>query len=83
MISVDEIPKYSGLIYFSQDKYRNFKTIKEAPFIHKNKLNFEDVLCNKFYNYWLNSKIKIKELGWEISDLKEEIDRLKKDKNNL
>jgi len=83
MITVDEIPKYAGLIYFCQDKYQKFKTVKEAPFIHKNKLKFEDVLCNKFYNYWLNSKIKIKELGWEISDLKEEIIRLKKDKEIL
>ena len=56
MIKVEEIPKYAGLIYF--DGY-NLETVKEADFIHKNKLEFEKILCNKFYNYWLNLKQKM------------------------
>jgi hypothetical protein len=79
MIDVKEIPSYAGLMYYDVER-KTIKTIKEAPFIHKTKLKFESTLCVKFYNYWLNAKFKIKELGWEIEDLKKEIDTLKKKK---
>jgi hypothetical protein len=77
LIKVDEIPKYAGLIYFSETTYPKLKIIKQAPFIHKNKLEFENVLCRKFYNYWLNGKNEIMELNRVIEELKLEIKILK------
>jgi hypothetical protein len=66
MIKVEEVPKYAGLMYVPQDDYKGVVTVKEAPFIHKNKLDFESVLCSKFYNYWLEAKQKTIELEYQI-----------------
>lgn len=73
MISVNEIPKYAGLMYVPSDRYRNIITVKEAIFIHKNKLNFENVLCMKFYNYWLEQKRLNRLLNLEIENLKSKV----------
>jgi hypothetical protein len=78
MITVDELPKYAGLFYYGEGKDYScgLKKIKDAPFIHKEALKFESVLCNKFYNYWLNAKI-------EISQLTQELERLKSGSNGI
>ena len=71
LITVDELPKYAGLFYY--EPYTGncgLTKIKDAPFIHKEALKFESVLCNKFYNYWLNSKIEIRQLTQELERLK-------------
>lgn len=54
MIKVNEIPSYAGLMYV--DGY-NLVTIKDAPFIHKDKLKLEEKLCMKFYSRWIDEKI--------------------------
>jgi hypothetical protein len=69
MVTVQEIPSYAGLMYVPTDKFKDIITIKEAPFIHKQKLNFENVLCNKFYHYWLEMKSKVRQLELEIKSL--------------
>jgi hypothetical protein len=68
LVKESEVPVYAGLMYFTR---MDIVTVKEAPFIHKEKMQFENVLCNKFYHYWINSKIKIRELENEIKHLKQ------------
>ena len=70
LIKIEEIPKYAGLFYY--EPYTGncgLTKVKDAPFIHKDILDFEKALCSKFYYYWLNSKN-------EIRTLKNEIERL-------
>lgn len=71
LISVSEVPGYAGLMYVGES---GIYTVKEAPFIHKDKLKFEGVLCNKFYHYWLNAKQRIKELEIDVKSLTEQSD---------
>lgn len=70
LVRVEEVPKYAGLMYVPKEGYKDIITVKEAPFIHKDKLSFEDVLCKKFYYYWLDMKKKVRELENEIEKLK-------------
>lgn len=74
MISLDEVPIYAGLMYVVDGM---IITAKEAPFIHKEKLRFEDKLCHKFYHYWMDSKIKIREMNRDIEYYKNTIKSLK------
>ena len=63
MITESELPDYAGLFYYEGDIYKGncgLIKIKDAPFIHREKLDFEKVLCSKFYNYWLNAKNEIR-----------------------
>lgn len=64
LISLEEIPQYAGLIYINDNN--SLRTIKEAPFIHKDKLNLDKILCKKFYWNWLNTKTKLKEIEKKI-----------------
>ena len=68
LIKPEEIPSYAG--YMSISNGGTITTIKEAPFLHKEKLDFSKNFCFKFYNKWICSKI-------EINSLSREIDRLK------
>lgn len=54
IIDFTEIPKYAGLMTI--DDNGNLKTVKEAPFLHKNILDLEKELCVKFYYYWLKER---------------------------
>lgn len=47
LVSLDEVPKYAGLYYISEDGV--ITTAKRAPFIHKKKHNLNQVLLDKFY----------------------------------
>lgn len=76
MISAYDVPVYAGLMYCNG---YSLETIKEAPFLHKDKLVLDSVLCKKFYHNWLNSKYKVSEMIREIEYLKS----LVKDKNLL
>ncbi len=49
LIKESEIPQYAGLMYSNGTSIR---TVKEAKFIHKEKLKLEEKLCDKFYYYW-------------------------------
>lgn len=75
MISIDEVPSYAGLMYVLNGM---IITAKEAPFIHKEKLRFEDKLCHKFYHYWMDSKIEIMKMNRDIEYYKHTIESLKK-----
>ncbi len=76
IITVDELPSYAGLFYYGEGKDYScgLKKIKDAPFIHKEVLKFESVLCTKFYHYWLDAKIENRELSQELERLKAGID---------
>jgi hypothetical protein len=70
LIGIDEVPQYAGLMYVHEKGYLDIVTVKEAPFIHKERLDFESVLCSKFYAYWLDAKRTIIELESDIKMLK-------------
>ena len=53
LIQKEEVPDYAGLMYVT--KYGAITTIKEPKFIHKEKLDLQKPLCDKFYYYWKNS----------------------------
>lgn len=73
LISVNEIPEYAGLYYF---KNGSLTKIKDAPFLHKEKLKFENDLCHKFYNYWMGLKHETYVRDMEIERLKNENKKL-------
>lgn len=66
LVTILEVPDYAGLYYV--EDYTLMK-VKEAPFIHREKLKFEEVLCHKFYHYWLNEKSKNIDLQSKIEGL--------------
>jgi hypothetical protein len=71
LVTVDELPKYAGLFYYKPYTGNcGLTKIKDAPFIHKEALKFESVLCSKFYNYWLNAKIEIRQLKQKLESMK-------------
>jgi hypothetical protein len=74
LIKVEEIPNYAGLMYVNE---LGVYTIKEAKFLHKEKLNFEKKLCIKFYYYWLNALNSIYHLNKRIEKLEKENNKLK------
>jgi hypothetical protein len=67
LVTADEVPHYSGLIYVLESG--EIKIIKQAPFLHKEKIDLETVLCRKFYYSYLQLKERNKD---------EEIQRLKR-----
>lgn len=56
LIKKSEVPKYAGLLHIKKDG--SIKKIKEAPSLHKLKIDVEPRLCRKFYFYWINCKAK-------------------------
>lgn len=68
LIKIEEIPEYAGLMYVIGDKV---KTVKEAKFIHKEKLDLIKPLCNKFYYYWKNARSANLILEKKINEYKE------------
>lgn len=52
LINVDEVPKYAGLLYVSEDG--TVTQVKKAPFIHKRVLDLKSELLSKFYHQSLN-----------------------------
>lgn len=78
LIKVEEVPKYAGLMYVED---YTVITVKEAPFIHKEKLKFEDKLCHKFYHYWLEQKRQNLDIKSAMKYMEEEIERLKSGSN--
>jgi len=75
MITIDELPPYAGLITYDGG---SITPVKEAPFIHKEKLDFSSVLCGKFYAYWLDARFQVRQLKIENSHLEREVERLNK-----
>jgi len=73
MIKIEELPKYAGLLVY---KNHSINSVKEAPFIHKEKLDFSSILCPKFYNYWIDERVKARQAKNEIDYYKSENERL-------
>jgi hypothetical protein len=63
LIKVEEIPPYAGLIHVVGNE---LITIKEAPFLHKEKLDLRLSLCMKFYYNWCNEKEKNRKLEYKV-----------------
>jgi hypothetical protein len=59
LIKIEEIPSYAGLIHIVGNE---LITVKEAPFLHKEKLDLRLSLCMKFYYNWITEKEKVKKL---------------------
>lgn len=59
LVEKSEVPIYAGLIYAYKDR---LQIIKEAPFIHKRRLDLRNQLCKKFYIYWGESEVTIHRL---------------------
>ena len=53
LIKKEEVPDYAGLMYVTP---MGIVTVKEPKFIHKEKLNLQDKLCDKFYYYWKDAE---------------------------
>jgi hypothetical protein len=80
LISVEEVPAYAGLICV--DDF-SATIVKEAPFIHKEKVKVEERLCMKFYVYWMNARAGARrKRNWE-EQLCNQIAQLKRDINTL
>lgn len=60
LIKKEEVPPYAGLMYI--DDVEHIRTVKEAKFIHKEKLKFESTLCLKFYYYWIDKCNEVRSL---------------------
>lgn len=45
LLDVKEIPKYAGLLEYSEGEITHVKT---APWLHKNKLNYDKILLDKY-----------------------------------
>ena len=56
LIKKEEVPEYAGLMYVTP---MGIVTVKEAKFIHKEKLRLQDKLCDKFYYYWKDAEKSI------------------------
>ena len=69
LIDKKEIPDYAGLLYVTET---NIYRVKEAPFIHKRKLNLDAVLKRKFYYSYLDMKLKLHEAKSDMLFLKEQ-----------
>ena len=70
LISKGDVPEYAGLMYANEF---GVTTIKEPKFIHREKLDLEKPLCDKFYYYWKNmiqdNNILIKEIDRQKKDI--------------
>jgi len=85
MISVGDVPEYAGLIYVN--KTGNSYVVKRAPYIHRNKLNLDRILKEKFYHRYLEYKHKFVMIEREAinllannHELNKELKRYKKPK---
>lgn len=74
IITVDEIPSYAGLMYYD---YPSITPVKEAPFIHKQKLDLSSILVNKFHAYWLKERYEKRMIKTHYDSLVREFEMLK------
>ena len=86
LITPDEIPTYSGLIYV--DELGHAEEVVPAPMLHKEKLEFRTRLCDKFY-YAYRELLTYKEndgvgqLKKQISDLKRTLEQAHKNNREM
>lgn len=60
LLRSEEIPNYAGLMYLSD--LGTMDIIKPAPWLHRDKIEVEKRLCNKFYRYWKSANYENKKL---------------------
>jgi hypothetical protein len=60
LIKKEEVPDYAGLMYVNS--YGGIDIVKEAKFLHKEKLELTKKLCDKFYYYWKNTRVSLRRL---------------------
>lgn len=77
LIKVEDVPDYAGLMYVEDSGY--IKTVKEAKFLHKEKLNFDKILCAKFYYYWMDARSKYRDYKHSYDELYKKYIELKKE----
>ena len=75
LIKPEEVPEYAGLFYVSE--YNQLIVKKQPPYLHREKLNYDRYLCDKFYYYWLKEKREREFAQRGIDNLKNEIKHLK------
>jgi len=74
VIKIDEVPDYAGLMWVGPNG--NIRTIKEAPFLHKEKQKYEPVLCLKYYHYWIQERIEQRKLKYDRDYYKKQYEQL-------
>lgn len=67
LILPHEIPSYAGLMYA---KDFEIVTVKEAPLIHKNRLEIHKTLCPKYYNKFMDAKFELEQLRQIMAEQK-------------
>jgi len=75
LIKAEEVPDYAGLMYVNS--YGIVTTIKEAKFLHKEKLDLIKKLCDKFYYYWKNTRTRLDVLEKDYKLYEDRIKNLK------
>jgi hypothetical protein len=76
LIKINEVPEYAGLMYFNSHD-ESIEVVKEAPFIHRDQIDFEKALCEKFYFYWKRQLLESKQFKKQINRMNDEIILLK------
>ena len=74
LVSESEVPEYAGLIYITEGGYR---FIKKAPYIHREKLNLDRVLKEKFYHRYLKYRFDARKAIFEKDCFMKEFNRMK------
>lgn len=85
LISIDECPKYAGLIYVGED-FKLGKIVKNAPFIHKEKNDKKlEIALHKFYYMCVNNRISSEQrvLSISYSSLKDFLYIIENGLNNI
>ena len=65
------LPKYAGLLTVSE--FGSIKTAKEAPFLHKDKIEVESNIAQKLYRRWRTEVINNRQLKQDMKYLRESI----------
>ena len=64
LIQLSEVPDYAGLLYYNPAF--GIKKIKEAPFIHKEVINYDGEIARKLYFQLFNANERIKKLETQL-----------------
>jgi hypothetical protein len=65
LLKLSDIPDYAGLIEISEIGFIENK--KEAPFLHKEKLDYHKKITDKLYTRWRNEVVNNRLLKQELN----------------
>jgi len=77
LITRQDVPDYCGLMYI-MGASEEMRIVKDAPFLHKNTLDFRPVLCDKFYYRWRGIEHEIVRMRRENKRLENKYETLQK-----